>query len=225
MIDFSEIQRRITSKFPVEELEKRLRPQKPEFEKGKWSDYSGGGFLAPNESLMAVVRADYDTLGSLGKSYEEMAKLAANYLEQFSRESYPRGNRLTRSLNRFVARHWKPVANIDRKKFMPMGIGSMGSQSCPWECKGKDTFGYRTFGSGQIYIMEKGKESSDLMERWISGEEDIVEFGGIDRVLYLSAFTVITDLTPHLIASHYFFEGDSSYRTDPKKLLQVTGME
>ena len=59
------------------------------------------------------------------------------------------------------------------------------------------------------------------MERLINGEQDIVEFGGMDRVLYLSAFTVITDLTPHLIASHHFFQGDSSYRTDPRKLLQV----
>ena len=53
----------------------------------------------------------------------------------------------------------------------------------------------------------------------------MVDFGGLDRVLYLSAFTVITDLTPHLIATHYFFQGDASYRTDPRKLLRVAGME
>ena len=224
MIDFSEVQRRITNGFSVEELEARLKPQEPEFKDGEWSDHSGGGFLAPDESLIEVVRADYDTLRSLGKSYEEMAQLAANVLEQVSRESYMGGNRLTEGIRKLVARHWKPVAKIDRNKFTLMPISSMGLQSCPWGCNG-DEYGYRTSGSGHIYVMEKGKESSDLMERWISGERDIVEFGGMDRVLYLSAFTVITDLTPHLIASHYFFEGDSSYRTDPRKLLQVAGME
>lgn len=225
MIDFSEIQRRITDGTSIEELEARLRPQKPEMKDGKWSDTSGGGFLAPNESLIEVVRADYDTLRSLGKTYEQMTQLAANVLEQVGREGYRGGNRLTEGIKKLLARHWKLLVDIDRKKFTPAQICSMGSQSCPWGCSGKDELGYSTSGSGHIYVIENGKESSDLMERWIKGERNIVEFGGMNRVLYLSAFTVITDLTPHLIASHYFFEGDSSYRTDPKKLLQVTGTE
>ncbi len=223
MIDFLEIQRRITGGFSVEELEARLKPQKPKFREGEWSDHSGGGFLAPHEILIKVIRADYDTLCSLGKSYEEMAQLAANYLERVSREGCRGGSRLTEGIRKLVARPWNPVAKIDRKRFTPMRIESLGFQSCPWECNG-DGYGYRTSGSGHIYVMEKGKESSDLMERFLDGERDIVEFGGMDRVLYLSAFTVITDLTPHLIASHYFFEGDSSYRTDPRKLLRVAGV-
>lgn len=224
MINFSEVQRRITNGFSLEELEARLKPQEPEFKDEDWSDHSGGGFLAPGESLIEVVRADYDTLHVLGKSYEEMAQLAANVLEQVSKEGYRGGNRLTEGIRKLVARHWKPVAKIDRDKYTYMQIASGGFQSCPWECK-EDKYGFGTLGSGHIYVMEKGNESTELMERWLNGEKDIVEFGDADRVLYLSAFTVITDLTPHLIASHFFFEGDASYRTDPSKLLKVAGME
>lgn len=222
MIDFPEIQRRITTKYSIEELEARLKPQKPEIKDNAWTDISIGGFLAPNENLMEIIQSDYDTLCSLGKNYEEMAQLASNILDQSRRESYfVRGNWLTKILLSYTARHWKPLANINRKKFTITEMGSGGIQSCPWECNGKDEFGYNTYGSGQIYIIEKGKENLNLMKRWVKGERDVVEFGGMSRVLYLSAFTVITDLTPHLIASHYFFEGNSSYRTDPRKLLQV----
>ncbi len=246
MIGFSEIQRKITNGFSVEELEARLKPQGLEFKDGEWPDHSEGGFLAPNERLMEVVRADYDTLHSLGKSYEEMAQIAANILEVARSECYTEGNRLAKSLKR-------PVVKMDRDKYILMPIISMGFQSCPWECK-RDKHKYRTFGPGHIYIMEKGKETSDLMEKYSQIQKEArdrkfpglsfneaqearkkvlrdleaaigIKFGGMDRVLYLSAFTVITDLTPHLIASHYFFEGDSSYRTDPRKLLQVAGME
>ncbi len=230
MIDFSEIQRRITNGISVEELEARLRPQEYEMKEGKWSDTSRGGFLAPNESLLGVVRADYDTLRSLGKTYEQMAQLAANFLEQ-------------------VGKGYKGGTN-----FTLMRMDTMGLQSCPWGCNGRDEYEYRTSGSGHVYVVEKGNETSDLMKKHFQIQREAsqmefpeldfneaqearrkvlqerersigIDFGGMFRVSYLSAVTVITDLTPHLIASHYFFEGDSSYRTDPKKLLQVTGTE
>ena len=51
-----------------------------------------------------------------------------------------------------------------------------------------------------------------------------IEFGEMDRVMYLSSFLVVSDLTPHLIATHNFFQGEASYRTDPRKLLEVFGM-
>ncbi len=253
MIDFSEIQRRITAGNSIEELEARLRPRKSEPREGQWSDFSRGGFLAPDERLLEVVQADYNTLCSRGKSYEEMAQVAANVLEQAGRESYHGGNRLTESVRTFAARYWRPVANIHRERFVVMPIGSFGSQSCPWECQGDDENGYPTSGSGHIHVAERGNDSSDLVERYMEiysaaqtrkfpglspddaqkargeflqeKEKEIgIEFGGMDRMLYLSSFTVITALTPHLIASHYFFQGDASYRTDPQKLLQIAGM-
>ena len=253
MIDFSEIQRRITTGTSIEALEARLRPRKSEPRDDQWSDFSRGGFLAPDERLLEVVQADYDTLSFLGKSYEEMAQVAANVLEQADRESYPGGNRLMQNLRTFAARYWRPVVNIHQEKFVIMPIGSFSSQSCPWECQGSDENGYPTSGSGHIYLTEKGNDSSDLLERYTQMYMDVqrkkfpglspddtqkareeflrerekemgIEFGGMDRMLYLSSFSVVTALTPHLIASHYFFQGDASYRTDPQKLLQIGGM-
>lgn len=190
----------------IEELEARLKPREPNFREGEWSDHSAGGFLAPHESLMGVLRADYDALSSLGRTYEEMAQIADGVLKQG------------------INKRYKGTNTIDRDRFEWMPIGSGGVQTCPWGCRGIDGYGYYTSSSGHVYAMEKGKGDSDLMERLFKGERDIVKFGGMDRILYLSAFTVITGLTPHLIASHYFFEGDSSFRTDPRKLLQVVGL-
>lgn len=226
MIKFSEIQRRITERFSVEELEARLRPQRAGSREDVWSDHSQGGFLAPHERLLDVVRADYDTLCALGKSYEEMAQGAAHVLEQQRRG--------TLYIDRFT---------------LLKSVGA-GSQSCPWECTGKDAFGYDTNGSGHINVFEMGADIS-LANRWGEVHDAMlkrydqsddhsreerrnqmrefersigVDFGGLDRAKYLCGFTVITDLTPHLIASHYFFQGDASYRTDPRRLLEVVGM-
>lgn len=213
MIDFSEVESRITTKFSITELEARLKPKDRESKVQEWEGQSDGGFLAPNESLMEIVRADYNLLCSLGKSYEEMAQLAANVLEQASKKNYSKGNRFAERVRKIVAKYWRPVTAFDQKKFTLMQIDSMGFQSCPWECK-KDEYGYRTSGSGHVYVMEaSGSKFPELNFN--------EAHGGLSRALYLSAFTVITDLTPHLIASHYFFEGDYSYRTDPRKLLEV----
>jgi len=248
--DFSEIEKRIAEGFLLEELEARLRPTS---EESTWANSSGGGFLAPDESLMEVVRNDYETLRFLGKDYVQMTQIASNVLEQSRRETFVRGNRLTRGARRFLAEHLRPTAGIDRKKYNLMRVGSFGHQSCPWNCNGQDSYGYPTSGSGHVYVMERGKETSDLMEKYLqiqieSSDREFpelsfneaqearrkvlrelersigIDFGGMDRVLYLSAFTVVTDLTPHLIGSHYFFEGDASYRTEPVKLLKLVGI-
>ncbi len=245
MIDFSEIQRKVLAGIPLENLEARLRP----FNHKNIVGSSEGGFLAPDERLMDVVRADYDTLCSLGKSYREMAQLAAEINNQYERETYARGGVVMRKIRRLIAQHWKPVTKLDRKRFTFSGVLSAGFQECPWDCQGINEFGYPTASSGHVYVMEKGrersKEVSDLFRKICDGhdriyedntldgwdekvramslfEESIGTFGGLNRVSYLDAFTVITDLTPHLIASHHFFQGDACYRTDPKKLLQVT---
>lgn len=260
MINFSEIEKRITAEIPLEELEARLRPQEPTHEESTWNDHSGGGFLAPQERLLEVVRADYDTLSVLGKSYEEMAQLAAICLKQvgeINRENL-REKSWREKISRWLER--KPTVvvkndgpKIDTTRFHPMLVGSFGIQSCPWGCQGLDSFGYSTLGGGHVYVREKEKQSFELMDKYekiwdetwnmkfpelspkdaraarerVQQERERsigLEFGGMNRMLYLSYFTVITGLTPHLIASHYFFQGEASYRTDPKKLLQVMGL-
>lgn len=213
-----EVQRTLTRGIPLSELESRLKPNGNGV---SWSDASTGGFLAPNESLIDVVERDYHTLSELGIDYEQMAKMTADVLSQSAKEAYCKGTGLMRETRRLLARYWNPSVKIDRRRFTLFHIGSFGSQSCPWGCRRADEFGYRTSGSNHVYVSEKRKEMSDIMKKLINGERDIVEFGGMDRVLYLSYFLVITDLTPHLIASHHFFEGEAAYRTDPKRLLKV----
>ncbi len=248
MNTFTEIEQNLTGEFSSSELEARLKPQQLHDE-NSWKDTSSGGFLAPNESLHDVVEADYNTLCSLGITYEEMARLTANILQQVKRESPTSKNTLTRKAERFWAQQWKPVVPINRNDFTWSLIGSNGAQSCPWGCI-TDRNGYDCKGTGHIYIQRKGEEKTELMERWMKGYTKVmirskelepseesrkeifrgferslgIEFGGVQRCLYKSSFTVVTDLTPHLIASHYFFEGDASYRTDPRKLVEVMGL-
>ncbi len=238
--DITNIERRILAGTTLEALESRLKPAN---EGSTWSDASGGGFLAPNERLLEVVRADYETLVKMGKSYEEMAQVADRVLRQ-GREEKAWGNaRNIRGGVRNLLRWYKErKIRVDEKKFDVIYACSAGRQGCPWNCT-EDRFGYRTQGSGHALVMSKGKEHYNLMEAYLaeierSDREDTsveerkqkkmaferrmgIEFGGIERMFYLSSFTVVTDLTPHLIASHYFFQGDASYRTDPEKVVAL----
>jgi len=221
--DFSSIEAALTRDIPLHQLEARLRPTDGN---NGWDDASRGGFLAPEESLLTVVRRDYDTLTTLGMNYVQMAKLAADGITQTRKEGMrgPIGN--------FIARHWRPLVRFDRKQFTAVQVGSLGRQSCPWECNRRDAFGYNPWGGSYVYVKESGK-NDEILERYLEamdgGEESFssasarrtgIGFGGMDRAIYLSAFLVITDLTPHLIASHYFFQGEAAYRTDPRKLIE-----
>ena len=236
--DFFEIVRRITEDHSILDLEARLKPRD---KKSTWLDASSGGFLAPSQHLLDIEQKDYETLRRLKRSYHGMAKLSSDILEQVRREN-PLGGSMIRA---FFGKHWRPLVKLDEENYRFMPVGSFGRQSCPWNCIGLDKFGYKTEGAGHAYVMEKGEEQSDLRRRYVLGRKEIqdksagigdeekkrwlrrfdrvlgVEFGGHDRFLYLTSFTVITDLTPHLIASHYFFQGDASYRTDPEKMLKV----
>ena len=248
MIDFSEIQRRITIDLSIEELEARLKPRERKLRDDIWSDHSSGGFLAPDEHLLEVIRADYEILNELGITYAEMAKLSNDILKQVIKDNPIKENTLTRLIRRFAPRYLNQIVDLDRERFEFMLIGSGGVQTCPWGCT-KDQNGYTTSGSGQVYITSK-EGDINLMKRYLEISREVsskqfpnlefneaqkarreilrdlergigIEFGGTQRVFYLDSFTVITDLTPHLISSHYFFQGEASYRTDPRKLLEV----
>jgi hypothetical protein len=162
-----------------------------------------------------------------------MAKLASSILMK-GESTYKKrgfGDWLRNLFSKDVVR----VGDFDSGNFkIDGGIVSLGIQSCPFGCKGKDKYGYNSFGSGQVYVERIG-ERSELLEKYVEIQmetEDMesekerlkeigIEYGGMIKVMYLSSFTVVSDLTPHLIASHNFFQGDASYRTDPKKLLEA----
>ncbi len=205
-----------------------------------WNDSSQGGFLAPREKLIDVVIQDYKTLTQLGVDYDIMANVASRFLS-----AQPHTKNFLQKLLPFLAPR-NEERPYNHKLFEVSHISSMGSQSCPWGCD-SDPHGYTTIGSGHVYIRkkvegrtveplleqyaalllergtavlsEKGTSKKTKMDTW--KRENGITFGGMDRILYLSAFSVITDLTPHLISTHYFFQGDASFRTDPQKLLEV----
>ena len=193
---------------PVGLLEAKLRPADGN---NGWNDASRGGFLAPEESLLTVVRQDYDTLTTLGMDYAQMAKLAADVLKQTRKEA------MAGPVGSIIARNWRPLVRFDRKRFDVAQIGSMGAQGCPWKCDRRDAFGYQPFGSNYVYIKESGN-GDEILERYMEelretgGERDSLRtserragigFGGMDRAIYLSAFLIITDLTPHRFSPVY----------------------
>lgn len=166
--------------------------------------------MAQSESLIEVVRTDYETLQRLGLDYEEMARMADLVVNPPKKETAPRG-RLVRLIDRLRGKEQDDLSRGD-STFTFLPIGSCGAQGCPWGCEGKDHFGYSTWGGNHTYVVRKG-EFPRVNPRG--------GFADINRQLYAGSFTVVTSLTPHLIASHYFFEGGDSYRTDPTKLLEV----
>jgi hypothetical protein len=214
MIDFLGIQKNTTGELTLEELEMRLKPKSSV---NHWRDASTGGFLAPDESLIEVLKSDYSTLCSLGKDYLQMAELTSKILKQVNQNAYVSGNFVTQRIRKMLS---TPIISLDNKHFDFMRIESLGHQSCPWGCRGTDQFGYTTSGVGRIYVMDKSKDLSSF-NRIIGDESDLDALGGLDKIMHSASFTVITDLTPHLIASHYFFQGEASYRTDPQKLLKL----
>ncbi len=207
---FSNIEGKVTKNISLDELERRLRPQNPVAGGETWSDYSSEGFLAPNQRLLDVLESDYLALQTLERTYPEMAELAAIVLKEKTRFGPAQLNLLQRFL-----RFFEDVSErkrIDDKEYSILNIGSGGFQTCPWGCEGKDNYEYKTTGCGTTYVMLEQGELPD--------DEDF-RIEDLTRTLAESSFLVVTDLTPHLIASHYFFEGETPYRTDPERLVRV----
>ena len=215
--EFSEIQRSVLKHFSVEELEEKLMRKKTQ---SIWIDASAVGFIEIDEKLMDVVKKDYDVLATLEIQYDEMAKNAKNVLEQ------------TRNNNILG-------------EFLAVRFCSMGVQSCPWECTGQDEYGYSSVGSGHVYIrtkenhllyneylkehfsIQRNEQFSDDEKkeriqnlRKNKGLLDGAETPLFEKAAYAFSFLVVTDLTPHLIASHHFFQS-GGYRTAPERLFTV----
>ncbi len=209
--DFFDIIKELTSGIPLLDLEERLKPKS---ENNKWSDASKEGFLAPHdEHFLDVVKRDYDVLQKMGFDYVEMAKLADDVLEQQRWESRASYSGLKGLLSRLSARYVNPTVDFDRKRFSMMEVLSLGQQSCPWGCEGQDKYGNNIYGGRFVIVLDKNQQIDEDLET------------NFQEFYNLSPFLVVTDLTPHLIASHYFFQGNTLYRTDPEKLVQFLRLD
>jgi len=222
-LDDPETTKIITKGIPLEKLELRLRPtqfaeKNPAIKIDGWTDHSGGGFLGSKEGLIETILEDYHAIKRLGKTYDELAEACRIILMQ------PAKKYLKKAGKEFIKLQY------NKKRFMFQSISSCGFQSCPWGCEDG--------GTGHIYI-EDLKNPQPVKQKYepkfieFLGDDKKTEklwqeigieqtgFDGFERFLYLINFLTITDLTPHLISEHYFFQGKgSAYRTDPERLVE-----
>jgi hypothetical protein len=204
----------------LRELELRLQPElglkgyeKEVSAHGGFGDYSREGFLGRNESLLEIVHADWGVVEKYGTTHQEIAKALADAI------------RKTR------------VPNKDYKIEHQVAMG--GLQECPWECNGM-----YAKGNGMILIYHAKKTSQqDLMAIayavMMGGKAEKIQeglgHGKAGKMLskFLASIpqdigdltdrvAVVTELHPHLIGEHYFFEGrESPYRADPRVLIEA----
>jgi hypothetical protein len=190
---------------PLERLERRLRPESGsddwDAERSQhdgFGDYSHKGFLGADESLLDVVYDDWAVVERFGTTHQKIAEALGEAIKA------------------------KKMPNPEYA--IQQDISTLGLQRCPWECDGR----YER-GNGIILIYNVQRNSQqDLMavtmsvmmgNRLDEMEEEMAGFskdaGDLsDRVV------VVTELHPHLIGEHHFFEGKQSpYRADPRVLV------
>lgn len=204
---------------PIERLERRLRPELRLGNKNAeisqhdgFGDYSDQGFLGVYENLLDVVHEDWMVVEGYGTTHKEIAES------------------LTKAIN---------TQKMPNSKYaIQHRIASGGLQTCPWECDGK----YQR-GNGIILIYNVQKTSrEDLLAASLAGmlndrlskkmkEELAGENEMLARILrnipenkdaFADRVAVVTELHPHLIGEHYFFEGKQSrYRANPEVLMHA----
>jgi len=207
---------------PIERLEKRLRPklglddwEEEAKEHDEFGDYSREGFLGNNERLLEVVKADWETVERYGTTHQEIAEALAKAIKR------------------------RKVPN--RQYTFEHKVASGGLQGCPWGCKEEYKRGngiiliYNTEKTSQtdimalMYTLMLGEEKGRRMEEEIGDRNPAIvsllksvsknQGDMSDRIAALS------EIHPHLIGEHYFFEGrQSPYRADPQVLIPALNL-
>lgn len=180
----AELRGRIEQGIPIEILERRLRP----------NSLSEAGFIGANESLLEIVRADFQIVERYATTYSEIAKALRSVIATGS------------------------VPNLDYEYITDFGgvrTASLGSQFCPWKCDDAR-------GNTVAVILRKGSPDE---QRELAGLmlDDYAPEGSVPRQEIF--FAPVNTLLPHLIESHYFFEGKGSpYRADPEFLIRALNL-
>lgn len=186
---------RTSTIFTVDDLEKRLRPGETSRVDHGWSDFSREGFLGPDGNLVCQVIEDWKEIEKYGCSHQEIA------------------DALRKLIRKSKACH--PDYSYER------AILISATQSCPWGCleaggisgvlykKGITEYD-RLFGA--IPGMKAGRDGMPLRIKNYKPGQSVKK----------RDYAVITDLLPHLIERHYFFEGsDRFYRADPALVMRA----
>lgn len=199
------------------DLEKKLRPD----------SFSDEGFLGKEESLLEAVYDDWRIVDGYGTNHKEIAE----------------------SLAKAISDTKMPNPGYTIKNLFVTG----GLQPCPWPCKrgykqGNGAFviynpevtsekdlmrvvaslmgvdegmidelksQYKELGAGKD--QELVNTMTERLKRMISNKNTV---DLMDRI------AVVSELHPHLIGEHYFFEGkESPWRANPEVLIYALGLE
>ncbi|MBT5022744.1 hypothetical protein HOK51_05770 [Candidatus Woesearchaeota archaeon] len=204
----------VEKEIPLDRLEQRLRPKlgledsDAEYKAhDNYRDFSGEGFLGKDESLLEVIHSDWQILSKYKTTHAEIA----NALEKVVAGDY---------------------ALHPDYEFRDDGMASLGTQGCPWYCgvngqnTGVITKKNLTDDEEQEAIFIQlplllGKNSKEDYKEIIKIKQDIKKRLKSGPTIYAP----ITDLLPHLIRDHYFFEGkDVPYRADPEFLIKALNL-
>nr|MCK4929622.1 hypothetical protein [Nanoarchaeota archaeon] len=117
----------------------------------------------------------------------------------------------------------KALEKAIKKKRVPnkryksiFGAVTLGFQCCPWECEEK-----YALGNMMAFIHHKSLSDGKIHK--------LLRYHVVDKQPRNPAtwekFAILTELHPHLIRAHYFFEGkESPYRTDPEFLIKALNL-
>jgi len=162
---------------------------------------SEAGFLGKGERLLEVVHEDWSTVESYGTTHQEIAEALSKAI------------------------HGDYELNPDYE--LKMVAQSMGFQECPFGCgeeydelTGIGSSGGYELGTGIGYVARNDLSQDEIMEgvKSAMGSEPLESSAS-------KGLTIITELHPHLIGVHYFFEGKgTSYRSDPTVLIPALNL-
>jgi hypothetical protein len=190
---------------PLEILEARLRPLGDSSDRVKelrrndsFADFSFDGFLGAGESLLEVVHSDWLVVEQFDTGHKEIAEALERAIEA------------------------KKMPN--RKYRLRLAMVTCGGQACPWGCQGQYKRASMAF---IIYDKEYRKDIPTMQDLFYTGTiaPDAAREASLARRVLENKMAVVTEIHPHLIGEHYFFEGrESPYRADPRVLIEALGM-
>lgn len=239
-IDNLEFIGRVERGVPVERLEMRMKTPFLGYRTTElqvqahdgWENFATEPFLGENESLLGVIRTDWQVV----ERYRTTHAAIANAL----RELIAGRHRLPPEYE-FVDRERQREVFIN---FIRGVVGVWGGmQECPWFCD--------TFSGDEGTIVKKGLTEDERIEAYVAQFKfiDSISSDDIDDLLHggkgaiqtakliqriqanrvkrkKPIYAFVTGLLPHLIEEHYFFEGkESPYRADPAFLIAALGFD
>jgi len=184
----------------IENLYLNILKQDLSLEEAKRNMYSNEnymwGFLGRDENLQELIESDKLAIEKLGISYEQIASAVEDLF--LSDEERVNGN--------FIL----------RKEYIASPI-------CPWKdyCTTSPFTGLATTITEIVVVNEsKVGEAVEVWER-----EHGLPLNSYQELVDKDLAMVFSDLHPHLIRDHHFFEGKATpYRVDPERAIRYLGI-